>query len=171
MKSETQPIGRIAIAPASSVPVNVSQRILPVAVWTVRIALAAAFASAVADRFGLWGPPGAAGVAWGNLERFNAYVATLNWFLPRNLIPIVGWMATITEISLAAALLVGWQLRWVALFSAVLLLLFGLTMTIALGPKTPLDYSVFSAASAAFLLFATQPAGNARSMPITHERR
>ncbi len=171
MKNETQRNGSIEIAPAASVPVNASRRVLTVAAWTVRIALAVAFASAVADRFGLWGPPGAAGVAWGNLERFNAYVATLNWFLPASVIPILGWIATITEISLATALIVGWRLRWAALLSAVLLLLFGLAMTIALGPKTPLDYSVFSAASAAFLLFAIQPAGYKRSMPITDESR
>ncbi len=167
MKSETQPIGSIHIASASPVSTNVSWRILPVAIWIVRIALAAAFISAVADRFGLWGPPGSAGVSWGNLERFNAYVATLNWFLPASLIPVVGWTATIAEVALATALIVGWQLRWAALFSAVLLLLFGLTMAIAVGPKAPLDYSVFSAATAAFLLFATHSNGGSGSKPIT----
>lgn len=143
---------------------GVSGRMLSLAGWAVRIALATAFASAVADRFGWWGPPGAAGVSWGNVEQYNAYVAVLNWFLPESLIGIVGWTATIAEISLAIALLAGWQLRRAALLSALLLVLFALTMAIALGPKAPLSYSVFSAASAAFLLFAIQPATTNRKL-------
>ncbi len=137
--------------------VGVSVRLLRSAAWLVRVALTAAFASAVADRFGLWGPSGTPGVAWGDLERFNAYVAKLNWFLPAGCIWIVGWITTAMETSLALALVVGWQLRWAAFLSAVLLLLFGIAMAIATGPKAPLDYSVFTAASAAFLLFAIQP--------------
>ena len=122
--------------------------------WFLRIALAIGFLSAVADRFGLWGPPGSPGVAWGDLTRFNAYVAKLNWFIPAGLIPVVGWASTLAETGLALALLIGWNLRWVSLASALLLLSFAATMTVALGPKAPLDFSVFTAAAAAFLLFA-----------------
>jgi putative oxidoreductase len=125
--------------------------------WLLRIALAIGFLSAVADRFGLWGPPGSPGVAWGDLTRFNAYVAKLNWFMPALLIPLVGWASTVAETGLALALLIGWELRWVSLASALLLLSFAATMTVALGPKAPLDFSVFTAAAAAFLLFAVQP--------------
>jgi putative oxidoreductase len=122
--------------------------------WLLRIALATGFLSAVADRFGLWGPPGSPGVAWGDLTQFNAYVAKLNWFIPARLIPVVGWASTVAETGLALALLIGWNLRWVSLASALLLLSFAATMTVALGPKAPLDFSVFTAAAAAFLLFA-----------------
>src|SRR5213076_837726 len=125
--------------------------------WLLRIALGTGFLSAMADRFGLWGPPGSPGVAWGDLTQFNAYVAKLNWFIPAGLIPVVGWASTVAETGLALALLIGWNLRWVSLASALLLLSFAATMTVALGPKAPLDYSVFTAAAAAFLLFATQP--------------
>ena len=45
------------------------------AVWLLRVALAFSFLSAVADRFGLWGPFGVAGVGWGDFERFTAYTA------------------------------------------------------------------------------------------------
>ena len=140
---------------------GVSARILHVASWVVRIAIGIGFLSAVADRFGLWGPAGAPGVTWGNLARYNAYVAQLNWFVPAALIPFVGWVATLAELVLGVLLLVGWQLRWSALLSALMLAVFGLTMTFALGPHAPLSYSVFAAASAAFLLFAIQPAGGA----------
>jgi len=102
--------------------------------WLLRIALAIGVLSAVADRFGLWGPPGSPGVAWGDLTRFNAYVAKLNWFIPAGLIPAVGWASTMAETGLALALLIGWQLRWASLASALLLLSFAATMTVALGP-------------------------------------
>jgi uncharacterized membrane protein YkgB len=76
--------------------------------------------------------------------------------LPAAVIPLAGWAATAAEILLGLGLLIGWRLRWVSLASALLLLCFGLTMLFALGPKAPLDYSVFTAACAAFLLFAVQ---------------
>ncbi len=120
----------------------------------VRLALAAAFLSAVADRFGLWGPPGSAGVAWGSIEKYESYVGVLSWFAPASFVPVLGWIATIAEITIAIGLLIGWQLRWFALAASLLLLSFAGAMFGALGPKPPLDYSVLSAATAAFLLFA-----------------
>lgn len=135
------------------------------ACWVARLALAASFLSAVADRLGLWGPPGAAGVAWGSVEKYEEYVATLNWFLPPPLIPPVGWAATAAEVLLAAGLVAGWRLRWVALAAGLLLAAFAATMAFALGPKPPLDYSVPSAAGAALLLAAVSPAGRAAGRP------
>jgi putative oxidoreductase len=132
-------------------------QVLNLACWLLRVALAAAFFSAVADRFGLWGPAGSPGVSWGNLTRFNAYVAKLIWFLPPAGVVTIGLLATAAETLLGLTLLIGWQLRWVALLSAILLFSFATAMLVALGPKAPLDYSVFTAASAAFLLFALQP--------------
>jgi len=122
--------------------------------WFLRLGLAAGFLSAVADRFGLWGPPGAPGVAWGEWSAFVSYVATLNWFAPGLLIPALAWAATVAEVLLALGLLIGWRLRWVALASGLLLLSFAVTMTIAHGVKSPLDSSVFAAAAGAFLLAA-----------------
>src|SRR3954469_26048517 len=48
----------------------------------LRLALAAGFLSAVADRFGLWGPAGTPGVGWGGFDPFLAYTGKLLWFLP-----------------------------------------------------------------------------------------
>jgi len=42
-----------------------------------RLALAAGFLSAVADRLDLWGRPGTGGVAWGEFGRFVQYVRRL----------------------------------------------------------------------------------------------
>ncbi len=120
----------------------------------LRVALAAAFLSAVADRFGLWGLPGAPHVAWGSWSNFVAYVARLNWFLPAVLIPVIAWMATLGELVLGLALLAGIYQKAVAYASAVLLFLFGSAMAMSLGIKAPLDYSVFSGACGALLLAA-----------------
>jgi hypothetical protein len=56
--------------------------------WFLRLSLAAGFLSAVADRFGLWGPPGTPNVAWGDWQPFVEYVGKLNWFVPRSVIPV-----------------------------------------------------------------------------------
>lgn len=144
--------------PSSQPPAERGHSLLAVTIacWFVRVALAAAFLSAVTDRFGLWGEPGSEGVVWGSVAQYESYVALLNWFLPAALISPVGWIATILEIAIAVGLLLGWQLRWFALAAAVLLAIFATTMVVALGPKPPLDYSVFTAASAAFLLYAVK---------------
>lgn len=61
-------------------------------------------------------------------------------------------MATIAEISLGLALIIGLYLRRVAYSSAVLLALFALAMTFSVGIKSPLNSSVFVDAGAAWLL-------------------
>jgi uncharacterized membrane protein YphA (DoxX/SURF4 family) len=138
-------------------------RRLIAACWVVRLALAASFLSAVADRLGLWGPPGATGVSWGSVPKYEEYVAQLNWFLPAGLVPVAGWAATACEVTLATGLLIGWRLRWVAFAAGILLTVFAVTMAVALGPKSPLDYSVPSAAGAAFLLAALTCATSPRT--------
>jgi uncharacterized membrane protein YphA (DoxX/SURF4 family) len=124
----------------------------------LRVALAAGFLSAVADRFGLWGPAGAPGVAWGGFEPFLTYTGQLLWFLPARLVPVAGWASTVLEVALAIGLLIGFRLGAVALATALLLLAFAITMTVALGPEPPLSYSVWSAAAGAFLLASLRPA-------------
>ena len=121
----------------------------------LRIALAAGFLSAVADRLGLWGAPGTPGVAWGDWSHFLTYTGKLNWFAPAGLVPVLGLLATFAEVALAILLLAGIKLREAALASAALLLCFAVTMTLAGGIKGPLDYSVYTAAAAAFYLGAT----------------
>ncbi len=117
-----------------------------------RLALGFSFLSAVADRFGLWGAVGAPHVAWGDFAHFITYTATLTWFLPRPMVPASAWLATGAEVILGIALILGIFTRTAAFLSGLLLLLFALAMTIALGLKSPLDASVFSASAAAFLL-------------------
>lgn len=118
----------------------------------LRLALGISFLSAVADRFGLWGSFGQPNVSWGDFSHFVAYTGKLNWFMPSAAIPALAWAATCVETLLGVALVLGAFTRIAALLSGWLLLLFALSMTFALGLKAPLDFSVFSASAAAFLL-------------------
>ena len=133
------------------------KRLTHIASIALRVALAAGFLSAVADRFGLWGKAGTAGVAWGDWPHFVAYTGKLNWFVPAALIPTLAVIATFAETILAFLLLGDCWLRYTALATGALLLLFALAMTFASGIKAPLDYSVYTAAAAAFFLGATSP--------------
>jgi uncharacterized membrane protein YphA (DoxX/SURF4 family) len=118
----------------------------------LRFGLAAGFLSAVADRFGIWGPHGKPGVAWGDMNHFLPYVGKLNPWFPGAMIPAVGWAATVAEIALGALLLLGLQTRWAARLSSCLLLAFAMSMALTTGVKAALDYSVFAASGGAFLL-------------------
>ncbi len=113
----------------------------------LRISLSAAFLSAVADRLGAWP---AAISAWGNWEAFLAYTQSLNPWVPSNLIPSLGGLVTGLEVLLGIFLFFGFKTSWSAKISGLLLLLFALAMTLSGGIKGALDYSVFSAAAAAF---------------------
>ena len=64
----------------------------------LRLSLAAAFLSAVADRFGWWAPFGQGN--WGSMSAFADYAHQLlpfayGWFLT-----VIVWGATVTEASL-----------------------------------------------------------------------
>jgi uncharacterized membrane protein YphA (DoxX/SURF4 family) len=123
--------------------------------WFLRLSIAGGFLSSVADRFGIWGVSGTPNVAWGAWTPFVEYAAKLNWFAPAPIVSFLAWAATFGEIVLAVGLIVGWQLRWFALGSAPLFLSFALTMTLALGIKAPLNYSVFAACAGVFFLAAS----------------
>jgi uncharacterized membrane protein YphA (DoxX/SURF4 family) len=118
----------------------------------LRYALAIGFLSAVADRFGLWGSFGQPNVAWGSFSRFLEYTHRLNWYLPAGMILPLGVITTGAELLFGLLLLVGWHTRITALLSGLLLMLFGLAMTLALGVEAPLNASVFPAAGGALLL-------------------
>lgn len=126
--------------------------LLPYATLFLRLALGVVFLSVVADRLGLWGPPGTNGVAWGSFDNFLDNVRALNPYLPEALVPGLGWGVTLAELSFGALLIVGFKTRWVALLSGLLLLLFALSTGIAFGIKVPLNYSIFTASAAALLL-------------------
>src|SRR5919108_6193441 len=116
-----------------------------------RLALGAAFLSGIADRFGLYR---GRNVGYGNFAGLVRYTAKVNSFMPASTIPFLAWAATVAELFFGITLILGIWRVWVALGSAVLLILFGTAMAISFGIKSPLDYSVFSASSAALLVAA-----------------
>src|SRR3954452_23472466 len=118
----------------------------------LRCGLGLGFLSAVADRFGLWGAFGQPNVEWGNFSRFLEYTQTLNWYLPARMILPTGIIATGAEIIFGVLLLVGWHTRAAALLSGVLLVTFGVAMTLALGIKAPLNFAVLTGVGGALLL-------------------
>ena len=113
-----------------------------------RIAVGAAFLSAVASRFGLWDRT----LDLKHFANFIEYTAEVNSFLPSTVIPWVAVLATVCETSLGILLILGLWPRWVSLGSAALLAMFGTAMAISFGLKSPLDYSVFSASGASVVL-------------------
>lgn len=117
-----------------------------------RLALGVGFLSAVADRFGVWGPPGATTVAWGDFAHFAVYAAKLNPYLPGSFVPALAWAVTVAEVVAGVALVAGIQVRAAALLAAVLLIGFSVGMAIGTGIKTALDASVPAAAAAALML-------------------
>jgi uncharacterized membrane protein YphA (DoxX/SURF4 family) len=122
----------------------------------LRVALGAGLISAVADRFGLWGPPETPSVAWGNMTSFLTYTGQLAPWCPPALLPSLGWTVSVAEIVLGLLLLTGVKRKLVALCTSLLTLTFALSMTVVLGPHSPLNYSVFVFAFAAMLLGLSQ---------------
>jgi len=122
-----------------------------------RFALGASFLSAVADRFGLWGPYGAKNVSWGGFAHFVEYTGAVTSLFPGSLTMSFAWAATVTETLFGILLIAGFKMRIASVLSGLLLLLFAIGMVTGLGIKTPFDYSVFSAAAAAFLLAFSEP--------------
>lgn len=118
----------------------------------VRIAVATAFLSAVADRFGLWGAPGSLNVMWGNWENFVLYSNSLNSFVSDEIGELLAIIATGLEIIFALLLLAGYKTRIISFGSGILLFLFAGAMTSAFGIKSTLDYSVWIGVGACFLL-------------------
>ncbi|MBC7487436.1 MAG: DoxX family membrane protein [Cytophagaceae bacterium] len=127
-------------------------RTLTFAQLFLRLALAVSFLSAVADRLGLWGLAGTAGVSWGNWENFVIYSNAVNSYLPASIGQVLAIFATAIEVVLAVLLLVGYQLKWTAICSGILLVSFAGSLSISFGVKPPLDYSVWTGAAASFLL-------------------
>jgi uncharacterized membrane protein YphA (DoxX/SURF4 family) len=113
----------------------------------LRLSLAAAFLSAVADRFGWWAPFGQG--SWGSIGSFAEYAHQLVPFASGWLLTVIVWGATATEATLGVLLLTGWRPKLVGAATSLVLIVFGITMAVSLGMESPLSYSVFSAASAA----------------------
>ncbi|WP_423488904.1 hypothetical protein [Mycobacteroides sp. PCS013] len=113
----------------------------------LRVSLATAFLSAVADRFGWWAPLGQG--SWGSMGAFAAYTHQLVPFASGWLLSVIVWASTAAEVILGFLLLIGWRPKLVGAATCLLLIMFGTSMAVSIGLEAPFSYSVFSAASAA----------------------
>jgi uncharacterized membrane protein YphA (DoxX/SURF4 family) len=119
-----------------------------IGVLYARSAVGAAFLSAVAGRFGLWDRT----LDAKHFANFLEYAGEVLSFMPKATIPYLAWAATICETSFGILLILGLWPRWISLWSAILLAMFGTAMAISFGLKSSMDYSVYSASGAAVLL-------------------
>src|SRR5689334_25216048 len=91
-----------------------------------RFALGASFLSAVADRFGLWGPHGAKDVSWGTFAHFVEYTGAVTSLFPSSFTISFAWAATIAETIFGILLIAGFKIRITSILSGLLLLSFAL---------------------------------------------
>jgi uncharacterized membrane protein YphA (DoxX/SURF4 family) len=122
----------------------------------LRLALGVGFLTTVSDRLGLLGPFGTRNVEWGNWSSFIDYTGTLMPFLNRPVVSVMGGIATLLEAVIGILLIVGYKTKIAAIASCVLTLIFGLTMTLFLGIKAPINFAVFIICTASLLLSRIQ---------------
>jgi putative oxidoreductase len=118
----------------------------------LRIAVGLNFGLAVLDRFGVFGPFGAAGVSWGDWPHFVAYTQQVNAFFPSRLAPALAIAATIYEIVLTVTLVLGISSRSSLKAAALLLLAYGTAMTLSFGFTSQLEYAVIVLCAGALAL-------------------
>ncbi|NEW40723.1 hypothetical protein [Nocardia cyriacigeorgica] len=121
--------------------------------WSGRILailLGLELTAAVADRFGLFGPPGTPGVSWGSWSEFVTNTQELLPWLPLATIPAV--IATVLEAVLGAALIAGPRWRWCGKAVAALFVVYALTMLTSGAAVDILRYSMAVHIGAALLV-------------------
>ena len=125
---------------------------LQIAQLYLRFALAIGFLLPVADRLGFMGPAGQNSVSWGSWDNFVVYTNTLMPYLSRWMAGVMGFLATVAEVSIAIMFIVGFKIRTAAYASFALTLTFALCMTIFSGIKAPFNYSVWADSAGSLLL-------------------
>ena len=121
----------------------------------LRCALGITFLTPVLDRLGFLGLPGTGNIEWGNWENFINYTSTLMPYFHRSVINIMGSMATVSEFTIAILLIVGFKTKYAAIGSCLITLTFILFMVTSVGIQKPINFGVFTATTASFLLSRT----------------
>ena len=124
--------------------------------FLLRLALGISFLSTVGDRLGLLGPFGNRNIEWGNWDSFIDYTGTMMPFLDRPAVNIMGGIASFAEAVIGILLIIGFKTRVAAIASCLLTLIFALAMTLFLGIKAPINFSVFTVITASLLLSKIQ---------------
>ena len=118
----------------------------------LRCALGITFLTPVCDRLGILGQPGTGNIEWGNWENFIDYTTTLMPIFNRPLVNIMGGIATVAELLISVFLIIGLKTRYAAIGACLITLTFILFMTVSVGIQKPINYGVFTASAAGFLL-------------------
>lgn len=119
----------------------------------LRFALGITFLIPFLDRLGFLGPIGSGNVEWGSWENFISYTSTLMPYFERSITNVMAGIATISEFLIAFCLITGFKTKYAALGSCLITLTFILFMATSVGIQKPINYGVFTAATASFLLF------------------
>lgn len=128
----------------------------PIIQLLLRYSIGLGFLLPVMDRLGYFGASGEANIIWGNWTEFSAYTHLLMPYLNIETASFFGLLATIIEILCGILLLVGYKIRYAALASFGLTLIFAISMMFFLHFRAPFNYSVF-VVSFSSLLLATLP--------------
>jgi uncharacterized membrane protein YphA (DoxX/SURF4 family) len=118
----------------------------------LRLALGVGFMLPVLDRLGWLGLPGTGTVNWGDWKHFVDYTHSLVPYASRPMANALGGLATVAETVFAICLIVGYQLRYVALGTAILTFIFGICMATSAGIAAPFNYPVFVFTGAGLVL-------------------
>ncbi|WP_433285470.1 hypothetical protein ACQPZQ_27795 [Pseudonocardia sp. CA-142604] len=143
-------LGLVSLAPGRGRP-------LVIARWVMAVLLALDFGGAVADRFGVLGGPGVAGVTWGDWDHFVASTGQLLPWAPRPLVVAAALGATVVESVLTVWLLSGWWRRTAGVVAAGLLAVFLVSMLSTVGTARVAMNAVPLLVGGALLLAAQQP--------------
>lgn len=119
---------------------------------TMRILIGLNFGISICDRFGLFGHYGNPGVSWGDFGHFIAYTRQVNSFLPASFAPFLAVAATVAEIALTIALVLGIAPQLACSAAALLLLAYTVAMTISFGFTSQLYYAVLELCAGAWFL-------------------
>lgn len=118
----------------------------------LRYALGITFLTPVLDRLGVLGKPGVGNIEWGNWDNFINYTATLMPIFDRPLVNTMGAIATVAELLISICLIFGFKTKQAALGASLITLTFIIFMTLSVGIQKPINYGVFTASAAGFLL-------------------
>jgi hypothetical protein len=161
----TMVLAGVVLLLALVVAVRMRPPVVWLAGWVTAVLLALDFAGAVADRFGVFGGPGASGVSWGSWPAFVGYTGSLLPWLSHPLVVLAAVLATAAEIVLALWLISGRRRRWAGKAAAGLLVVYGLAMAFTVGPDDLARYALPLVVGGALLVSST-PVGNIRPGPV-----
>lgn len=123
-----------------------------IALLLLRFSIGIGFLLPVLDRLGCFGGHGEPNVFWGDWTSFIAYTHQLMPYINLSTAYYFGLMATILEVLFGICLLLGYKIKYVALGSFALTLIFALSMLFFLHLRAPFNFSVFVVSFSSLIL-------------------